>query len=153
MPGDTDVLTRDAPAGSEEATVMENIAGRGVRFAAFIVDGVALGAFWGVLHAIGIVELGSGDAPVDIIQPVLSVVYFVVLTVGFGQTIGKMALGIKVVDADGDTPPMGAVLMRETVGKAVSAMVIMVGFIAILLDGKRQGWHDKIAGTFVVKMR
>ncbi len=74
---------------------MEDIAGRGVRFAAFVVDGVALGAFWGVIHAIGIVELGSGDAPVDVLQAVLSVVYFVVLTAGFGQTIGKMALGIK----------------------------------------------------------
>ena len=132
---------------------MENIAGRGVRFAAFVVDGVVLGATLGLLDAIGVVERGSGNVPVDIVQVVLSVVYFVALTAAFSQTIGKMALGIKVVDAEGDSPPMTAVLMRETVGKAVSAMVIMVGFIVILFDGKRQGWHDKIAGTFVVKTR
>ena len=132
---------------------MENTAGRGVRLAAFIVDGVVLGAVLGLLDAIGVVERGSGNVPVDIVQVVLSVVYFVALTAAFGQTIGKMALGIKVVDAEGDSPPMTAVLMRETVGKAVSAMVIMVGFIVILFDGKRQGWHDKIAGTFVVKTR
>ncbi len=132
---------------------MENIAGRGVRFAAFIVDGVALAAVWALLDAIGVVERGSGNAPVNIVQVVLSVAYFVALTAAFGQTIGKMALGIKVVDAEGDNPPMTAVLMRETIGKAVSAMVVLVGFIVILFDGKRQGWHDKIAGTFVVKTR
>lgn len=132
---------------------MENIAGRGVRLAAFIVDGVALVAVWALLDAIGVVERGSGNAPVNIVQVVLSVAYFVALTAAFGQTIGKMALGIKVVDAEGDNPPMTAVLMRETIGKAVSAMVVLVGFIVILFDGKRQGWHDKIAGTFVVKTR
>ncbi len=132
---------------------MENIAGRGARFAAFVVDVIVVAAFLALLNAIGVVERGSGNAPVNAIQLVLGWTYFVALTAAFGQTIGKGALGIKVVDLDGEKPPMGAVLMRETVGKIVSAIVIMAGFIVILFDKKRQGWHDKIAGTFVVKAR
>ena len=34
----------------------------------------------------------------------------------------------------------------------ISAMVILLGFVWILIDKKRQGWHDKIAGTYVVNV-
>ena len=43
--------------------------------------------------------------------------------------------------------------LRETVGKLVSALILLLGFLWILWDKDRQGWHDKIAGTLVVSER
>ena len=60
---------------------------------------------------------------------------------------------MRVVDADGNRPGVGAVVMREVVGKILSALVIFIGFFWILVDDRRQGWHDKIGKTFVVKAR
>ncbi len=33
----------------------------------------------------------------------------------------------------------------------ITAVVILPGYVWILIDKKKQGWHDKIAGTYVVK--
>ena len=75
------------------------------------------------------------------------------VTAAFGATLGKMALGMRVVDESGQKAGFFKVLIRETIGKIVSAIVLFLGYIWILFDGKRQGWHDKIGGTFVVKAR
>ena len=47
---------------------------------------------------------------------------------------------------------IGSTLVREIIGKLVSGIVILLGYVWILFDGKRQGWHDKIAGTVVVNV-
>ncbi len=69
-----------------------------------------------------------------------------------GQTPGKMAVGIKVVNAQGDRPALGVAALREILGKFVSTIVLFVGFLWIDIDKQKQGWHDKIAGTYVVKV-
>lgn len=69
-----------------------------------------------------------------------------------GQTLGKMAVGIKVVNAQGDRPALGVAALREILGKLVSTIVLFVGFLWIDWDREKQGWHDKIAGTHVVKV-
>jgi len=69
-----------------------------------------------------------------------------------GQTPGKMAVGIKVINAQGDRPGLGVAALREILGKLISTIVICIGFIWIAFDNKKQGWHDKIASTYVVKV-
>lgn len=69
-----------------------------------------------------------------------------------GQTLGKMALGIKVVDAAGSVPGLGRAALREVPGKIVSYIAIYLGFLWIIWDGRKQGWHDKIASTYVVRV-
>ncbi len=44
----------------------------------------------------------------------------------------------------------GKTVMR-LIGYFVSSIVIWLGFLWILFDANKQGWHDKIAGTYVVK--
>ena len=78
--------------------------------------------------------------------------YYVVYQAKTGQTIGKKTMGIKVVMADGKTPSMMTFFLREIVGKFVSAIILFIGYIMILWDKNKQGLHDKIAGTFVVKV-
>lgn len=69
-----------------------------------------------------------------------------------GQTPGKMVVGIKVVDARGNTVGLGVAALREIVGKTLSALALYIGFLWIIWDRKKQGWHDKIASTYVVKV-
>ena len=70
-----------------------------------------------------------------------------------GQTLGKMAVGIKVVNAAGAVPGLGRAALREIPGKILSSIAIYLGFLWVAWDKRKQGWHDKIAGTYVVKSR
>jgi uncharacterized RDD family membrane protein YckC len=42
--------------------------------------------------------------------------------------------------------------LREIIGKIVSSIILFIGYLMILWDGKKQGLHDKIAGTVVIKV-
>ena len=128
-------------------------AGRLHRFAAFIIDAVVISVIIVVLSAIGVIDLGEPSTTDQVIEAVISIGYYILLTAAFGATLGKMALGMRVVDANGQHPGFFRVLIRETIGKIVSAFILLLGYIWILFDGRRQGWHDKIGGTFVVKTR
>ncbi|HIK88728.1 MAG TPA: RDD family protein [Dehalococcoidia bacterium] len=76
--------------------------------------------------------------------------YFIVPTTLWGRTPGKWVAGIVVVDSDGRTPGPAAI-PREMIGKLVSYLAAGVGILWLVFDPKRQGWHDKIAGTYVVE--
>lgn len=65
-----------------------------------------------------------------------------------GQTPGKRVLGVRVVRTDGTRLRLGNALRRQ-VGYWISA-IFYLGFLWILLDNKRQGFHDKIAGTIAI---
>ncbi len=85
-----------------------------------------------------------------ILASILTLAYYVVLTAS-GATLGKKVFGLKVVKADGSTPGFGSALLRHTIGYFVSGLFCMLGFIWIIFDPHHQGWHDKIAGTYVVR--
>jgi uncharacterized RDD family membrane protein YckC len=65
-------------------------------------------------------------------------------------TPGKMAIGAKVVDAKtGGNVPVGRLILRYF-GYYVSAIPLGLGLLWVGWDPRKQGWHDKIAGTLVV---
>ena len=75
------------------------------RFLAFVIDFIILIVIGGVLAAIGVITIGVGgdaeevDTVDGIIQAIIAFGYFVILTVAlFGATLGKMAIGMRVVD-------------------------------------------------------
>ena len=77
------------------------------------------------------------------------------LIVGFwrycGATPGKLAVGIRIVDAQtGGPPPTGRLALR-LVCYLVSALPLYLGFLWAAVDRRKQGWHDKIAGTVVIQ--
>jgi uncharacterized RDD family membrane protein YckC len=78
----------------------------------------------------------------------VSIVYNVFFWLSSGQTPGKRVLGVRVMRKDGTRLKLGNALRRQ-VGYWISA-IFYLGFIWILFDNKRQGFHDKIAGTVVV---
>jgi uncharacterized RDD family membrane protein YckC len=66
-------------------------------------------------------------------------------------TPGKLVLGLRIVDAEtGDTPTMGRLTLRY-VGYLISALPLGLGYLWALWDRRNQGWHDKMAGTLVVR--
>ncbi|MDH5753489.1 MAG: RDD family protein [Deltaproteobacteria bacterium] len=80
----------------------------------------------------------------------LALVYHVVMESSKKQgTLGKMAMGIKVVDADGNRITLGSSLLRNLV-KILSGLIFFIGFLLVLFMPNRQSLHDKVAGTFVV---
>ena len=65
-----------------------------------------------------------------------------------GQTPGKRVLGVRVVRTDGKRLNFGNAL-RRSIGYVISG-ILFLGYLWILFDNRRQGFHDKLAGTMVV---
>lgn len=112
--------------------------------AIFGLSGYATGqvtteAAFGVLNGIGL-----------IIALVWTFGYFIFFWSTRGQTPGKMIMGIKIVSTDGGPVTVGKAILR-LIGYAVSGIVIYLGFLWVIWDKDKQGWHDKIARTYVVK--
>jgi len=68
-----------------------------------------------------------------------------------GQTIGKMVCGLKVVSAEGRLIGYRRAFLRW-IGYIISFYAFFLGFFWIAVDPDKQGWHDKIAKTFVIKV-
>lgn len=77
-----------------------------------------------------------------------SFLYFILSWGRSGQTIGMAISGIKVVRTDGAPLGYGKAILRY-IGFIISAVIFSLGFLWIGFDKRRQGWHDKIAGTLV----
>ncbi len=90
---------------------------------------------------------GPRTAPQDIF---ILLGYMILFTGLRGQTPGKMVARIIVVDSEGRVPGIAVAIPREMVGRFIAAVVVGLGLAWIAFDPKRQGWHDKIAGTYVV---
>ena len=124
------------------------------RFAALIIDYLVLGVAGFVLGLVWGLVAGDDDASLVLLQliaTVASFLYFALMESSTNQaTVGKMALGIKVTDLDGDRISFGRALGR-TFAKILSGLIIFIGYIMAAFTEKKQALHDMIAGTLVVK--
>ncbi len=68
-----------------------------------------------------------------------------------GQSFGKSFIGIRVLRIDGEPIDYQTAVLRHIVGYPLAALVFGLGIIWMFWDGRRQGWHDKLAKTVVVK--
>ncbi len=118
------------------------------RFLAMIIDSILIGIVNGVIAATIFQDLPVARTLITIVIAWSYLVYFIGSR---GQTLGKMALGIKVVDMKGKKVDYKTALLRETIGKFVSGIVLDLGYLWMLWDKQKQTWHDKIAKTVVVK--
>lgn len=132
------------------------------RLAAFLLDSVLVSAALSIFKFIvWIIKLSVGDVIIfkpilftynvfDILFYLLTVAYFVLMTYFCGATLGKFLMKIRVVDVDGQKLSFMSVLIRETVGRYLSALIVYVGYIIAGLDNRKQGLHDKISDTLVI---
>jgi len=121
-------------------------AGFWVRLGACIIDGVILGLITWIITYISVALIVWVTVGL-----IISVTYFCGFWVWRGQTPGKMVMGIKVICTGSSPVTLPQALLRY-LGYIVSAMVLFIGFIWIAFDSHKQGIHDKIADTYVVKL-
>ena len=118
------------------------LASLGNRVVAALVDGFIISIITGVLSRFGGPGLG--------LSFVISLAYtWYFLTRQNGQTPGKSLMKIRVVKKDG-TPIDDATAIVRYIGYYVSC-IIVIGILWAFWDDKKQGWHDKVANTLVVK--
>lgn len=77
--------------------------------------------------------------------------YFAGMWTWKGTTVGGIVLNLKVVRYDGSPLTFSVALVRG-LGAALSVVVMFLGFLWIAWDPDKQGWHDRIAGTVVVRL-
>jgi uncharacterized RDD family membrane protein YckC len=128
----------------------------GRRFAASFIDGIIFMIPYGFIFfaSIGAAMTNpNGPNPAMGMGYLFAFLFSLVYSAGMlawrGQTLGKMALGIRVVDPDGNHPAYWRAALREIVGKWLSQLVLCLGYLWMLWDPNQQTWHDKIAGTTV----
>jgi uncharacterized RDD family membrane protein YckC len=92
--------------------------------------------------------------PADfVISYLLPAVIVILLWIKLSKTPGKMAIGATIVDArTGGKPTAGQFFIRY-LGYFVSTLPLGLGLIWVGFDSRKQGWHDKIAGTVVVRRK
>ncbi len=117
----------------------------GRRFLALLIDSVVVGVVGTIL------VLLVGDVAGQGVNILIGAGYFIGLEGSpSGQTVGKRALGIRVVDlGTGDPVGYGRAVIRY-VGRIVSGFVFALGYLWMLWDDQKQTWHDKMATTVVV---
>lgn len=132
-------------------------AGFWIRAAAYIIDAVI-----GVIVTLALVfiagdlqSVSDPEAATIGLSDLLGLIFGIVYFAGFESsayqaTPGKMALGLIVVDADGRRISFARALGRYF-AKIVSAMILLIGFIMVAFTDRKQGLHDYIVSTLVVR--
>ncbi|HAB58887.1 MAG: hypothetical protein CL433_03365 [Acidimicrobiaceae bacterium] len=151
-------------------------AGFGNRLGSYVLDVVLYGTVMVVLVSIGSFMLASelsvdwwadddgvrdidggilaGAVLLSVLGPLLVIIVYVLQLGRTGQTWGRRIVSNKVIRVDnGDVPGIGRALGRELFAWIVSASILYLGYLWMIWDGDRQTWHDKVAGTVVVRSR
>lgn len=142
------------------------------RFAAFMLDSVIIYFLTTAVFLIGMYALGAsavfdgieadGGHMMAVMMRIailfnmlylfMCMAYFTYFIGICGKTPGKMFCGIKVIRDDGEPMTYGTAFLRW-IGYLVSSLPLNLGFIWIVFDRRKQGFHDKIAGTVVILER
>lgn len=130
-----------------------------VRVAASVIDTVLV-AF--VLTPVAMLVLGKDSAftlqpdlspasvLVNYVLPAAAIVWF---WVARQATPGKMVFRARIVDAETGGPLSVGQSLGRYLGYYVSIFGLFLGFVWVAFDRRKQGWHDKLAGTVVIRER
>jgi uncharacterized RDD family membrane protein YckC len=113
-----------------------------------LIDGVLIGIVSAILRA------GVSSGASSGIGILIGLIYYTVMIGSSrGQTLGQMALGIRVIDFNTGGPiGYGRAFIRWLVS-ILSALVIFLGYLWMLWDKEKQCWHDKAANDVVVPVQ
>lgn len=137
-----------------------------LRVVAYIIDGIVLNIAFGIIGVIlGISLIPADPATTDpaeamsqmgtfqAVAVVGSWLYFALMeSSARGATVGKMALGLRVVDEQGQRISFARATGRFF-AKFISALILMIGYLMVAFTDRKRGLHDIMAGTLVVKIR
>ncbi len=157
-----------------QATLLGHYAGFISRLIAFVIDVIVISAIlfsvgWFLNTSIDMLQLRSiieraiaasvelkkiaafifSPTFYSILTLAIIVTYYVFFWTVAGQTIGKAVMGVKIVPRHGKKLKLHQAVLRY-LGYYLSAIPFGLGFLWILVDDRRLGWHDKLAGTCVI---
>jgi uncharacterized RDD family membrane protein YckC len=149
-----------------------------LRFLAFLIDSILatavivpiLSLFFGSTESLDLdVLLGSSTgeqvqylmretfSPTStlqsLLQLVLSALAVILFWISRSATPGKMAIGAEIIDARTGGKPTTGQFIGRYFAYYISMLPLFLGFLWIAFDRRKQGWHDKLAGTVVVRKR
>jgi uncharacterized RDD family membrane protein YckC len=160
-------LSRVVAGGPAVASSL-NYAGVGIRFGARFVDGLIFIVPFAIVLILampGLLRNPTGKAPLFngafvVIALVFSLFYEVLMLRYWGATLGKMACGIKVVNADGSSLGWGVSFGRYFMYNVVISAVPFVNWILLITtaimagtDEQKRGLHDRVCDTRVIYKR
>jgi len=137
-----------------------------IRFIAITMDNIILNILSFVLIVIGLIALGLGSSGFDelkgerifsflvpfyIFNTIITIVYYTYFHGSTGQTPGKMICRLKVVRLNGEPLGYGKAFLRW-IGYIISSFIFCLGFLWAAWDKNKQAWHDKIVGTYVIRI-
>ena len=148
---------------ADELPRTDELASVGQRVVGALVDGLLTSMVLVVPLLLGLLDLDDVQeglpAPVLIGLFLFGAIYTIVPTAVLGQTFGKIAVGTRVVvDGDGSLPGWRRSALRWALPGVAGRLPLIglwVGLIvmaSLVLDGRRRGLHDRLAGTVVVKV-
>ena len=89
----------------------------------------------------------------SIVLMIVNLLYYTLMESSkFQGTVGKIALGLKVTDANGGKLDIVKAFLRN-LGKIVSGIILMIGYIMAGFTAKKQALHDMFVGALVVKKK
>lgn len=92
--------------------------------------------------------LGFADILLNYIFPLVAILLFWTYK---SATPGKMAIKAIIVDADTGEQPTTKQYVIRYIGYFVSSIPLFIGLMWVGWDGRKQGWHDKMANTVVIR--
>jgi uncharacterized RDD family membrane protein YckC len=125
-------------------------AGFWIRGIAVFIDGVVLIIINVVIGLLAAISASSISSYGWILSILISWAYFIVMTNNSQATIGKKAVGIIVVSTDLTPPTIGQIILRETVGRIVSGIILGIGYLMAAFTPRKRALHDMMASTLVI---
>jgi uncharacterized RDD family membrane protein YckC len=132
-------------------------AGFWIRFVALVIDGLIVGIPGGIVVGILAAVAGKDATGVIIVLYGLFILAEIAYFVYFwsrpdGQTLGMKVFNLRVVKTDGSPLTVGGAIVRY-VGYIVDSIIfgLPIGYLWAAFDKDKQAWHDKMAGTYVIK--
>ncbi len=130
-------------------------AGFWIRFLAFILDSIFILILIApivilFLDADALIAGGGGFIGIilNYLAPALVIILFWIYK---SATPGKIILKMRIVDADNGDKPSTAQFIGRYLSYYIAAIPLGLGLIWVAFDQRKQGWHDKLAGTVVIR--
>ncbi|MFK2824677.1 RDD family protein [Bacillus sp. B190/17] len=147
---DTDKIQNTA-----SAALALHYAGFWMRFWAYLLDLIVIGSIsrlfvYPLFRSLGI-DTASGElfSAINMATVAVFYLYFMLMTKKWGQTVGKMVFGLKVISLKSSALSWKTILFREWIGRYISATIPFL-YVLVAFLSKKQGLHDYFADTTVI---
>ncbi|MCF3943917.1 RDD family protein [Oceanobacillus alkalisoli] len=151
-------MSEDLVAYTASPTETRRYAGFWMRFWAYLADLVIVFSINGIV--LSPLKFMNEGKPIEIgywtVAGILSLLvlylYFILMTKFYGQTIGKMIFGLKVIRKDLEPLQWSDIIFRELVGRFFYRFLFIAQllYLVVAFDTKKQGIHDMLGDTWVV---